>query len=187
VDDEKSELDLDGLKQMGYTGREIRYWLISNHYRKPLNFSLKKLDLCARALKRLDACVYALQKVENGSPYPELDQLLYDIKHGFINAMDDDLNISAAMASVYRRVKQINTLLKDNKIDPEGAEKILEAFKNIDSVLNIFTFEKFLEDSHIQDLIKKRDNARKEKNFRLADEIREILVAKGVTIQDERI
>ncbi len=60
VDDEKSEFDLDGLKQMGYTGREIRYWLISNHYRKPLNFSLKKLDLCARALIRLDACVFAL-------------------------------------------------------------------------------------------------------------------------------
>ena len=85
---------LSDLTVMGYTGREIRYWLISGHYRKPITFSKEHLENAKSSLKRIDSCTNSLVHMKpGGSPYPELDQLLYDIKQGFVSAMDDDLNI----------------------------------------------------------------------------------------------
>jgi cysteinyl-tRNA synthetase len=121
-----------------------------------------------------------------GAPYPELDQLLYDIKHGFNGAMDDDLNISAALASIFKIVKQINILVLKKMIDPIGALRIVDAFRNIDSVLKIFDFGTELFDPEIQRLIKQRDKARMEKNWELADKIRDQLTARGITIKDGR-
>ncbi len=67
---------------MGYSGRVIRYWLIASHYRKPITFSTDMLDSAENSLKRLDSCIHDLLGIKDGDPYPELDQLLYDIKHG---------------------------------------------------------------------------------------------------------
>ncbi len=125
--------------------------------------------------------------VKDGRPYPELDQLLHDLKHGFIDAMDDDLNISAAMASIFRIVKQVNILIVEKRIDQDGASKIVDVFRNIDSVLKIFDFGDELSDPEIERLIKERDKARLEKNWDLADKIRDQLRSYGITIKDKRI
>jgi cysteinyl-tRNA synthetase len=173
---------------MGYSGRQIRYWLLSVNYRKPVVFSKKRLEDAKRSLKRLDACIYSLVHVKSGaSPYPELDQLLYDLKHGFVSAMDDDLNISAAMASIFKIVKKVNILTQEKRIDPDGAANILDAFRNIDSVLKIFDFQDEFHDPEVDRLIKQRDNARLEKNWDLADKIRDQLKAMGITLKDKKL
>jgi cysteinyl-tRNA synthetase len=125
--------------------------------------------------------------VNKGESYPEIDQLIYDIKNGFISAMDDDLNISEAMASTFKAVRKVNSLVQRKNIDTCGAEKILEAFRSIDSVLNIFDFKDEAYDSEIQELIKQREKARQEKKWDLADSIREQLLSKGVAMQDEKV
>ena len=122
-----------------------------------------------------------------GPPYPELDQLLYDIKQGFINAMDDDLNISAAMASIFKNVKKVNILILENRLDTNDASKILDAFRNLDTVLKIFHFEDAVDDPDVQRLIKEREQARLEKNWKLADKIRDQLEARGITIKDQKV
>lgn len=187
LSEKRESLNLSDLNQMGYSGRVIRYWLLSNHYRKPLSFSKARLQDARRSVKRLDHCIYLLQNVNNGRAYAELDQLLYDLKHGFTDAMDDDLNISAAMASIYKMVKKINGLVREMKIDRRDASRIIEGFRNINSVLNIMDFTDAASDPQNAHLINKRNKARAEKNWELADNIRKQLRAKGVIVQDRKI
>jgi cysteinyl-tRNA synthetase len=174
------------LVQMGYTGREIRYWLLSTHYHKPIAYATERLDEARSALKRLDTCVDTLLRLTDGAPYHELDQLVYDVKQGFINAMDDNLNISAGMASIFKNVKKINLLLLEQNIDPHGASKIVDTLRGIDTVLGIFKFSAALSGSKIQKLIQKRETARAVKNWDLADKIRDQLQSSGVCVRDQK-
>jgi cysteinyl-tRNA synthetase len=186
VQKDQDLLTLENLSAEGFTGREIRYWLISVNYRKPVTYSLERLCDARNSLSRLDSCIHNLVQIKKGSPFPELDQLLYDIKNGFTNAMDDDLNISAAMASIFSNIKKINILIQEERIDPDGALKILEAFKNIDSVLSIFDFQENYNDPEVQRLIREREKARAGKNWVLSDQLRDALKAKGIIIRDRK-
>ena len=190
ADDDKQEAlpKLIDLKDKGFAGREVRYWLLSSHYRKPVTFSKNRLDDIRRSLKRLDSCIRSLANIKTDEPsYPELDQLLYDLKHGFVTAMDDDLNISAAIASMFTIVKKANKLIQEKKINKKGALKIVDGFRNIDTVLNILDFKDELYNPKMQQLINERDKARLEKNWNLADKIREQLKAMGVAVKDRKI
>jgi cysteinyl-tRNA synthetase len=187
ADESGLELTIDNLSKKGYTGREIRYWLLSGHYRKPIPFSEKRLEDARRNLKRLDTFVHTLQTVDRGEPFPELDQLLYDIKNGFTGAMDDDLNISAAMAAVFKNIRRVNVLILEKRIDAQGAAKILDAFRQIDSVLKIFEFDMAPYDAEIRRLTEEREAARAAKDWDRADRIRETLAAKGVLVRDKKV
>ncbi len=188
VDEQGAGQTLSDLTDRGYTGREIRYWLISGHYRKPITFSENRLENAKRSLKRLDSCINSLIHIKPGGlSFPELDQLLYDIKQGFVSAMDDDLNISAAMASIFKNVKKINILVFEKRLNPDDALKILDAFRNLDVVLKIFDFEDAVHDPEVKRLIKEREQARLDKNYPLADRIRDQLKARGVILKDPKI
>ncbi|MGA1867695.1 MAG: cysteine--tRNA ligase [bacterium] len=192
VDDNKTDakdagLTLKDLLNMGYTGREIRYWLLSNHYRKSITFSKSRLDDASRSLRRLDRCIQLLRNVQGGTSYSERDQLLYDIKHNFISAMDDDFNISGAISSLFTEVKRINTLVCNKRIDQESASKIITAFQHIDSVLGIFDFQEVVADSEVARLIKERDEARMKKEWKRADSIRKELRRRGVIVHDQKM
>ncbi len=174
------------LLDRGYSGRAIRYWLLSHYHRKPLSFSFKALDEASRAIRRLDECVHRLNSLEAGRPSKNLDQLLYDIKTRFADAMDDDLAIPPAMAAIFRIVRNVNQLVADREIDQTGARRLKEAFKRINKVLNIFAFEEQALDTRVQDLISEREEARRRKDWRRADEIRERIRATGVELQDKK-
>jgi cysteinyl-tRNA synthetase len=175
------------LLDRGCSGRLIRYWLLSNHYRKPLNLSYEALDQVGRAIRRLDECVCLLNSVEDGRPYPDLDQLLYDIKTGFADGMDDDLNVSSAMATIFRIVRKINRLIMNKELDQAGARRIIDAFKGVDTVVNIFDFEQQPQDAQVEKLILEREEARRRRDWKLADQIRERLSAMGVEVRDKKI
>ena len=175
------------LLELGYCGRVIRYWFLSNHYRKPLNLSYGALDQSGRALHRLDECVRLLNSVKDGRPYPDLDQLIYDIKTSFADAMDDDLNVSSAMATIFHIVRKINRLITQKKLDPAGTRRIINAFKRVDAVLNIFEFEQKSQDAQVKKLILEREEARRRSDWKLADRIRERLTAMGVEVRDGKI
>ena len=187
MDETNTRVTLPDLLEMGYTGREIRYWLISGHYRKPLTFSPERVDDAKRGLNRMDRLIHTLINVKfDGPSFQELDQILYDIRQGFIAAMDDDLNISEALASIFKMIKQANRLIQDHKLNSTDAEKIVDAFRQIDSVLHIFDFGDKMADPRIQELIEERNQARREKNWARADEIRETLRSLGITVQDQK-
>ncbi|WP_372682846.1 cysteine--tRNA ligase [Desulfosarcina sp.] len=186
VDEKGDALTIQALLDMGFTGREIRYWLISVNYRKPVLFSAARLNRVRKTLKRLDACIRALKSVRHGNAYGELDQLCYDIKNGFVSAMDDDLNISAAMASLFTVVKRINTLISRREIDAAGAEKVLETLARVDTVVNIFDFEDETDNPRVHQLMAERTLARQARDWVLADRLRDQLLAMGVVPRDDK-
>jgi len=185
LDERSAGLTIADLMDMGYAGRVIRFWLLSNHYRKPISFSKERLDDARRALQRLDRCMYNLRCVGQGRHYPELEQLIYDLKNGFMNAMDDDLNISAALATIFTIVKKVNILIPKKQLHPEDASKLIDGFRSIDTVLNQFNFFDNYADPKVQRLLRQRDNARSERNWDMADKIRGELLSRGIIVQDQ--
>jgi cysteinyl-tRNA synthetase len=152
----------------------------------PLNLSDEALDQSRQAIRRLDECISSLRGVEDGRPFAEIEQLLYDLKTGFADAMDDDLNVSSAMATIFQVVRQVNRLIMQGDLDQAGARRITDAFKRVDAVLNIFEFEQEAQDEKAQELIAERKEARQRKDWELADQLRERLGAMGVEVKDKK-
>jgi cysteinyl-tRNA synthetase len=185
LDAKAAGLTIADLMNMGYSARVIRFWLLSSHYRKPISFSKERLEDARRALERLDRCMYNLRCVKQGRPYPEVEQLLYDLKNGFSSAMDDDLNISAALATVFTIVKKVNILIQKKQLNPEDASKMIEGFRSVDRVLNQFNFFDDTADPEVQRLLRQREKARLQKNWELADKLRDELRSLGILVQDQ--
>ena len=187
VDEKGGGLTIRALLDRGWTGREIRFWLLSSHYRKPVIYSQERLQYARRTLRRLDACVVALHQVEQGRPCKELDQLLYDLKSGFNEAMEEDLNVSAALAVIFKIVKQLNRLVTDQAIAPEQVAAVIASLKNIDTALGIFRFEPQYEEISVKQLLHERAEARKARDWTRADLLRQELSKLGVTVRDDKL
>jgi cysteinyl-tRNA synthetase len=186
VDNKSPGLTLADLRALGYSDKVIRFWLITSSYRKSVAFRRGRLDDAQRSLNRLNNCIHNLHYLRSGRPYPELNQLLYDLRQGFISGLDDDLNIPAALAAVFKVVKKVNQLMKDQQLDPADARKIIEEFRSLDSVLNVLDADDQDTDPGIEALLRKRKQARADRNWAVADRLREQLRNMGVSVHDEK-
>lgn len=195
--DQIEELTLDTLVDQGWDIKTIRFWLLSAHYRKTLVLSKKGLEDAGATLGKLNRCIEALMVVAEGEPSnnfkedgggtDDMDQMVYDINQGLVLAMADDLKVSAMISNLISSVKQINGLLSRNKIDVTEAGLLLNCFKEIDRILNIFQFHKKMEYSdEAHTLIKEREVARQRKDWAKADEIRDRLDTMGVYVHDRK-
>jgi cysteinyl-tRNA synthetase len=187
VDAQDNSLTVKTLIQSGWSGREIRFWLLSSHYRRPVVFTGERFLWVRRTLQRLDDCVATLQQVQDGPPYTEMDQLIYDLKNGFVTAMDDDLNISAALAAIFKVIKKLNRLAAEGRIASEQVPKVMDGLKKIDAVLGIFHFDPVYEDPHVRTLLRQRVEARKDRNWELADGLRKTLADMGIMVRDTKV
>jgi len=178
---------LEELVRGGASGRAIRFWMLATHYRKTLMYSKARLANAELSLKRLDTCIQNLYEAKEGRAYPELNQLLYDIRNGFSQAMDDDLNVSAALAAVFSIVRRINRLLQADELHRADAMQLIEAFRQVDRVLDIFDFEKAPPPEDVAALIARRDAARAARDWATADRIREELLAHGIAVKDHKL
>ncbi|MFH1076213.1 MAG: cysteine--tRNA ligase [Pseudomonadota bacterium] len=172
----------------GHTGRELRFWLVSHHYRKPLYFNKEVLKQAGHALGRLDDFVAGLQEIKGRhiKQCQDVDQLVYDLKQGFVEGMDDDLNVSSVFAALFRFVKKVNELLAQERLDCTGADAILDALYKIDSVLNILNLAPVEFPQEIKDILKERSAARNSRDFKRADDLRDLLHKKGFIVRDTR-
>jgi len=174
------------LIQKGYTGREIRYWLISHHHNKPLSFSYAKLDMAKKTLANLDTFIQKLHLCPKGPPQADMDQVVYDLKHKFTEAMDDDLNIAKALAALFEFSRDINKRTDRAGLAEEDRGKVLEALENINAVLGVMNLEPRGEDQEVEALVMKREEARKRKDWAAADQIRDELRKIGVDLTDTK-
>ena len=177
-------LTVADLVRQGYRGSEIRYFLLSSHYRKPLNFSPGAMETARNTVEKLNEFVQRLMHFTPGAGCPDTDQYVYDLRHRFAEAMDDDLNISAALAALFGFVKRVSAPLARNAFSPEERDRILEALRSIDSVLAVMDFEEERLDEEAQRLIDVRNEHRRNRKWKEADEIRDRLLAMGVEIKD---
>ncbi len=186
--DDIKELTLETLVKQGFELKTIRFWLISNHYRKTLILTHQGLKQAQFTLDKINQCIKTLGVIKVGNQFKEIDQLIYDIRQDFIKSMEDDLKISSVISLLLANVKKINRLINQNQIDPECAGKLIDCFKDINKVLKVFNFDKRDQyNIEIKDLIKQREYAREQKNFELADGIREQLTSLGVDTHDKKV
>jgi cysteinyl-tRNA synthetase len=175
---------LRDLLDKGYNPVAIRYLLLATHYKQQLNFTFDGLEASKNALQRLYDFVDNLKIVRGDRDNPEVKEILAKVKQEFERALDDDLNVSEALGVIFNLVKDVNRLMDDKKISKAEAEKVLEMMNSFDSVLGILKREELILDKEIKSLIEKRIKAREDKDFKLSDQIRKDLEAKGIILED---
>ena len=175
---------LKDLLARGFTGREIRFMLISVQYRKPIHFSLKRLENVRTALKRLDDFTCKLLCLPPGRPHPEVTAYVSALEEQFFAAMDDDLNVSLAMAAIYNFIKKVNPILQINHLDRDQKSYIIEKLDQLNQVLKIFKLKGCPLEPEIDALIQLREKARVEKDWQTADRARNELAERGIAVID---
>ena len=191
VENRKMSQDADNvvtlrhLLEKGYTGRQVRFYLMSTHYRQPIHFSLPDLDSCCVSLRRLDECVRNLRRLQGGEDSGEADLLIPEFEKKLREALYDDLNISAALAALFELVRRVNRRLGRNQLGEVDAGKILLALERADAVLAFMPQEEAaLEDREIEELVCEREVARQAQDFATADRLRKELEVRGVEVRD---
>ena len=182
--DNKNILNLRDVMDKGYTPREIRLFLLRNHYRKPIDFSYKKLDAARVSLRRLDGFARKLLCLPPGLPHPKVAQYLSEMEERFTTAMEDDMNISRAMGSLFNFIKKVNPVISDGHLDRDQKKYILDSLEKINDILNVLQLEECPLAPEIDKLIKEREEARKQKDWKRADTVRDELARKGITVLD---
>jgi cysteinyl-tRNA synthetase len=192
---------LRDLLAKGFTGREIRYLLLTAHYRETFNFTLEGLAGARTALARIDECISKLREISSSTstgsagfqpassptkenqPAGKLPALPAALQH-FSDALDEDLNISAAWGAVFDWIRELNRRLAESSLTAPEAGAALAAWSQIDSVLGLGAPAETEAPAEIVALLDARQAARKARDFKRADTIRDELKAKGWVIED---
>lgn len=177
---------LRDLLKKNYNPGAIRYLLMTTHYRDPLNFSEQPLKQAEKTVKHLQAFYQRISFALNikGNPNPEIEKIVETASKNFFDALADDLNISPAMAEIFKFIHNVNEIYEKGQFYCEDAKKVISFLDRINEVIAVI--EPVFENppQHIVNLIRKREQARKEKNFALADSIRNEILAEGILLED---
>ena len=177
---------LRDLLARGYSGREVRYALITVNYRLPCNFTLQGLDAARTALNRLDqwAARLAEHAAHPGQASPEATSLA-TAADDFLSHLDDDLNISAAMGILFDLIRDSNKALDAGTLSRGQAVSLLQTWARINQVL---AFEPYTQEvpADILDLLEQRARARAGKDWTLSDQLRDAIQSRGWSLKDTR-
>ena len=167
-----------------YGYEPIRYLMISSHYRSPINYSAEIIEQSRNALDRLYNCrenlVFRMKSAESGEKTADFSQFVDE----FITAMDDDLNTADAIAALFNLTREINTMLGGNPTK-EDCEEALRVFSELSGVLGlVYNVKEDNIDEQVEEMIRQRTEARKNRDFATADAIRDKLKEMGITLED---
>lgn len=179
---------LRDIMEKGYAGVVVRYLLASTYYRQQLNFTFAGLDAARNSLERYNDFITNLESYNGGESDNSADEIIAKTKTGFEAALDDDLNFSGALGIIFDFIRDINRLKAENKLSADERDKALETIFAFDSVLN-FRYHINADDTdsfEIEALIQQRADAKKNKDFALADKIRADLLENGIILEDSR-
>jgi cysteinyl-tRNA synthetase len=168
------------LAAQGFTGREIRFALLQAHYRESFNFTMDGLRGGRVSLARLDECLGKLREVAGNFAASANPALIAQ----FTAAMDNDLNVSAAWGAVFEWVRECNRLTGADQMTPAQAAAGLASWEAINSVLGIAPPAEAAVPAELEALLEQRNAARKARDFKRADSIRDELKAAGWAIED---
>lgn len=173
-----------------YTGEEIRFLLLSGQYRGPIEFSEEMMQQSRSSFNRIKNCLDDIEfMIETGtdgelSAEEEKSIASFDgFRQEFIKAMDDDLNTADGISAVFELVTEINTMLRGGT-SKAYAKAALDIFNELTGVLGIIKSKEISIDEDVEALVEERQQARKNKDFARADEIRDELKARGYTLKD---
>jgi len=171
----------------GVSPRALRYALLAVHYRAILNHSDESLGAAAAALSRLDALVAALAAYrEENAGDPTLPDLLANGREAFGAALDDDLNISEALAAVFDLVRELNRRIEARSLSTDDAARALELLRDLDQVLGVLPEAGEGLDADLQAMLDERAAARASRDWAASDRLRDALLARGIAVEDTR-
>lgn len=177
-----------------YDLQVLRFFMLSAHYRSPLNFSAELMESAKNGLERIATCADKLnayltnENITKEKSNKEIQLLIDASKYNerYDEAMDDDFNTADAISVIFELVKFINTNTDENS-SKEFVEALLKQLTTLSDICGlILTRKEEILDKDIEEMIAARQAARKEKNFKLADEIRDSLLQKGIILEDTR-
>jgi cysteinyl-tRNA synthetase len=175
------------LLEEGVSPRALRYALISVHYRQGLEYTPASLTAAAAAIERLDTLALALDTyAEAHADSSDLPGALDDARTRFEAAMDDDLNVSAALAAVFDLVRELNRRIADRSLSTADAGRALGFLRDLDRVLAILPDEAADLPDGAAELLAARDSARANRDWAASDRLRDELAALGVAVEDTR-
>ncbi len=195
VDDQKMSKSLGNFFTVKDIAKEfdlevLRFFLLSAHYRSPINFTREVMKQIENGLERLyngkKNLEYLLEKAEDRELNEEENNSLFIVekyKKEFIESMEDDLNTADAIASLFEIVKFSNSNLNE-KSSGKLVQNVYNILLELSNVLGILNKKEEILEDEILDLIERRTLARKNKDFKLADEIRDTLKEKGIVLED---
>jgi cysteinyl-tRNA synthetase len=173
------------LLQMGFSTRQVRYWLLNTHYRKPIQATSNNISNIVRGLKRIDefivkvrACCGAAEENE------QLAEMICVLDQEFLDALADDLNTPQALGAIFRFIRLANPIIDQNGLGVSLKRQVLEMFQKANSILGFFDLDSRLLSPTEENLIHDREIARKEKNWMESDRIRTDLLKCGIRVID---
>jgi cysteinyl-tRNA synthetase len=172
----------------GYTGRELRYALLRVHYRVPLNFTWEGMNEARESLARIDEWLVRLRELTEkpNAERPTANGQSPVIEPAFEDALDDDLNISAALGFLFESIRETNRAMDQNEMDAPSARAWLDWWKRINTVLDLEAEAEIVIPPEVTQLADERENARREKNWNRSDELRERIFALGWEVRDTK-
>lgn len=182
-----TSMTLPDLLARGYTAREVRFFLLRTHYRQPVHLMDSRLDDARASLRRIDEFVENLRAVTAPGPHTEqVRTWVAAMKDAFRAAVLEDINIPAALAAVFRLVRQVNYVMGRGQLCAACAQHVLEAMHEIDRVLAILPPDAPTEQlpDQVQALLQARENARTAQQYEQADNIRAQIQALGYCVED---
>jgi cysteinyl-tRNA synthetase len=175
------------LFEAGVSPRALRYALLAVHYRASLNHSDESLAAAAAALARLDALVAALSAYREERPDDAtLPTLLADARSAFGAALDDDLNISEALAALFDLVRELNRRIEARVISTADAGRAVDLLRDLDQVLGVLADADDDLDPELRAMVDERSAARAAKDWAASDRLRDALLARGIAVEDTR-
>ncbi|HRW58306.1 MAG TPA: cysteine--tRNA ligase [Chlamydiales bacterium] len=177
---------LRNLLDKGYTGQEVRYLLMQGHYRQQLNFTMEGLLAARNSLLRIKDFINRLEQVEEERFFHSVEKPILEASEKFNAALCDDLNISSALASLFDLIHQVNKLIDEKRIGRMEAGMIIAFLKRVDTALGVLPLEKEKMEipQEVLKALEDREQARRDRDFQLADEKRDFIVSQGYVIKD---
>jgi len=170
-----------------YTGRELRYALLRVHYRVPLNFTWEGMKEARESLGRIDEWLARLREIaKEENVQRSTSNAQRSIEPDFENALDDDLNISAALGFLFESIRETNRAMDENKLDGATANAWLNWWSRINTVLELESESEVAVPAEVAQLAEERQNARREKNWKRSDELRDQISALGWEMRDTK-
>ena len=168
----------------GYSGREVRYELLATHYRAPLNFTFGSLDAARTALRRVDEFTARLAEAAGGAKAGTPPGWAQAAETRFEAAMDEDLNVSAALAALFDAIREGNAALDAKALDAAGAAAVRDLFRRWDGALGVFEKPAETIPPAVQTLLDRRQAARAAKDWKQSDVLRDEIAALGWIVKD---
>jgi len=175
---------LRDLLSKGYSPVAIRYLLLSTHYRDPLNFTESSLRQADNTVRHYNEFFHNLSFYHSNRFNSVLAEKVRQARELFIQGLDDDLNISASLGSLFTLMKEANVALNTGSFSQENIDQLRNFFLEVDEVLVILEKQEEKVEERILNLIKEREQARKVRDFQKADSIREQLLQQGIVLED---